>query len=204
MGERDEREGKTMTTGNNQLVDEFSLIKKGETCVQVGLSRGLKNTGLIISARAHSRVESFFEELAPPETPTGDARVGGRNWHPVGSSTTLRAYQFLPDGGLDRAFPLPEGGRTRLAYRLNRLGQPLLELDPSSGMEVVNLSFLRLVGISSAEGVTFSTRGVYGESSIRKLAEAIREASKSFYINFLKPIGVMVMVSTQDLPPEIR
>lgn len=62
--------------------------------------------------------------------------------------------------------------------------------------QAVNLTFMRVVGASKDEQV-INLRGVYQEEYTTRLAEAIKAGVAAFYADFMKPIGVEILVSTQ-------
>src|SRR3990167_4038309 len=84
-----------------------------------------------------------------------------------------------------------------------RVGMALYEpfaaqADGSKAKPLINLSFLRLAGISEGAGVTFSVRGVHTHESLSKIKEDIGEGYRKFYYMFMKPIRMDIVVSTQE------
>lgn len=163
--------------------DEAQLIKRGEIVMQTTFHRNKK--GLTVYAKAVPAIEDFFAEAG-----TGDLQnvsQFGRYWLPYKETDTLQVLDMTSPvlGGL-------QGGK--IPYRLDCPGQPLLDITRDG---TVNLSFLRLKGISEL-GVTFIVRGLHSERLIHEIADKVVEASRHFYVSYLKPVGVAVMVSTQD------
>jgi hypothetical protein len=68
----------------------------------------------------------------------------------------------------------------------------------SRAVEVVNMSFLRLVG-ASVQGVNFAIGGVYTNEQAARYAQDIQLAARSFYMSYLKPINIIVTMSTQEV-----
>lgn len=177
---------------------EAAVIKRGETCVITTLSRTA--LGLQLRVKAHRAVELFMQGLASPELPPVEVSLADRYWVTLAGKPPLMAYRI--------ATPLPSvtnpitGGSL---FTLDRLSRPLLDNDPDSpgsGRErdmPVNLSYLRLIGISDSQGVCFNVRGVYSLDALRMLQERIAYAQQQFYINYIRPINLSVIVSTQEV-----
>ena len=163
---------------------EANLVKSGETQIYVGFHRNRK--GLSFTVKTTSQVEEFMKSMGTGEI--ADIRVSGRHWVPARSEDILRIYSLTP-----RA----DGPAT---YRLDRPGQPIFEPSGELGRPLVNLSFLRLVGTSEGNGVTFYVKGVYTMEAIKAMRDAIIDASRSFYISYLKPIEYSVQVISQEIP----
>ena len=170
--------------------ETLEVIKRGETSLTVTLIRSA--SGLTVSVKAHPQVEAFMRGLG--EGQTTDAKAAGPYWRPVGSSPKpLMIYSqnvavepvFLNSGDV---------------VNINHCGQPLLipYNDGNPGKRtMVNLSFLRLVGVSEDAGVTFSVRGVHSFEAVNKMREQIGEGYKRFYQTYMKPIMADIVVSTQ-------
>jgi hypothetical protein len=166
------------------LVDqEASLIKRGELVVLVTFHRSRTKPGTLVHVKTVPAVEEFFRYAGGND----ETEVGayGRYWQPH-KTDALVVYELASDDL--RGVLGSNGGR----YRLDQPGTPLRDGN------IVNLSLLRLKGTSEA-GVTFLLSGMHSKSYIEDLADAIVEASRDFYVNYLKPVDIAVMVSTQDL-----
>jgi len=174
-----------------------SVIKSSETCIQFILSRkGRKHGdpadwkgGVSVTVRALPRVEEFMQNLG---NGTVDPQTSGRYWISF-DERPLSAYIIQPVQA-----PMSDDGS---AVSLNRLGQPLLMTHPDSGNTVVNLSLLRLRGISEGTGVTFGLRGVYSLTELHKVRDKLVCASRRFYDEFVRPvdIGVTIYGSTSEV-----
>jgi hypothetical protein len=113
------------------------------------------------------------------------------------SKDTLKVYD-IPAGELQG---VKYGiGPSRIAYRVDRVGKPLIGMDDSplsvGGQRVINISFLRLVGISEGNGITFEIRGVLTKDGTRELSDSIGQAARSFYEQYLRDLK---MVSTLSI-----
>jgi hypothetical protein len=177
-----------------------SLEKSGERCIYVDLARSLIGTKVIVRTVAH--VEEFVAALGSGDS--HDVQTIGRHWKPLPKGTDLRVYDLDTSR---TSWPMTVDQTT---FRLDRPGQPLLDsiarpLDDGSGrmskklQTVVNLSFLRLKGISEPAGVTFGVNGVYTNDELDDLAKHIEDALGKFYRTFLKPYRVVISVSTMKL-----
>lgn len=161
---------------------DAGMMKKGETVTRVRFQRS--SVGLKITCWAHPQVEELMRSWGSGEIQPID--VHGRMWY-IKKGHELRGVYHL--GSNPGVCPF-DGGY----YRIDRAGQPFI-----CGEGEVNLSFMRIAGVSEGEGVTFEVKGVHELDKIRSLAESIKMATRRFYINYLKPIDLHVMVSTQEM-----
>lgn len=175
--------------------EQLDIVKSGESVVRVLLRRTSK--GLIVNVQAHPAVEEFFRANA--DGVTLDARTVGRYWTNPASTQEKQ----LPLMAYDRrASLLDTQQHDSGSNNFDRLGQQLLE--PVLGRnglasKQVNLSFLRLQGISEPEGVTFILRGVYSTEAVREIKDGIATGVKAFYGAYLKPVEMSVMCLTQEV-----
>jgi len=125
-------------------------------------------------------------------------RASGPYWRPIGSSGSISVHNLAADAPAQ--LQLESGEYTYI----NKPGQPILDprgtADPITGKYKpgVNLSFLRIVGISEGAGVTFSVRGVHSYEALTKMREKIGEAYRTLYRAYMKPIQMDIIVSTQE------
>lgn len=199
-------------------ITEAIIAKSGQNVIQVALGRD--RDGLSVGVRALPHVEDFLRSLGSGELI--DVQTLGRHWClpkvAEANGKKLLVYELSNLIGLTS---VEEHG---FSFRLNNPGTPLVEAAPSlsgepgravardaeegayrprlkgAGNEVLNMSFLRLAGISSSEGVNFTIKGVYTREGITRLAERIEQAGKRFYREFLKPYKVVITVSTMPIP----
>lgn len=182
----------------NLLIDQEQhndVTKGGETCISFGLMRSSK--GLKVSVRTHPRVEEFFREISGEEV--ADVKLSARHWKGLTPETPLMAYIVGEKVAIEDK-----------SYNLNRIGHPLIDEGNEKkfdrdGRHIgymnsrINISFLRLTGISDGNGVTFYVGGVYSKEAVTKLLEQIGGALRSFYIDYIRPMNVSVQISTQSL-----
>ncbi len=171
---------------------DVMVTKGGIERFQFQVRRG--NRGLLIKSKIHPDVEEFIRSLG-----SGDALPAtrfSRDWRGIGDAA-LQAYDLSHNLGT-----LSFGNSQY--YCLDRVGAPPWEQRAvivggrSVNAEVVNLSFLRLRG-SAEQGVDFSIGGVYTNEQAAKYAQDIQMAARAFYMSYLKPINIIVTLSTQEI-----
>jgi hypothetical protein len=173
---------------------EINLAKRGETVLQMSLGRGPK--GLKVKVKAHNLIESLMQNWAPrAKMREGQTEADplivpvssyDRYWTPIGEGDLL-TYAV---GEVSGPFPYANG-----QYSLAAFGQPL-RLERS---DTINLSFLRLVGISSGSGVGFYVNGIYSLPEARKIKESIEMAAVRFYTDYLLPVNLELSLMTQEV-----
>lgn len=190
-------------------IEQFNLTKSGQQVLMLSLSRSSK--GLILKVKAHSSIEDFFQTIS--QGMVEPVALHGRWWRPVGGAELSSVYQ------VKQQIRAPFDGRGQF-YTLNAVGQDLLTIEtpgavitarnpfgdgddepaaPRGGTgQQLNISFLRLQGISEGEGVAISVPTVQTAEALRKMATQLRTAVKQFYVDFLKPLDVTIIMSTQE------
>lgn len=166
--------------------------KSGESRILTSLRRS-PLSGLIVTIWARTEVEDFMRSLGSGEML--DVQVLERYWQPAGTekqSKKLYVYDLAQDLG-----PLASGDG--LSPRLDLPGQPLMGEKEKYNTHTLNISFLRLVGISEPGGVSFAVSGVYSREAIDRLGELIKRATQHFYREFLKPYKLVVGVYTMPM-----
>jgi hypothetical protein len=169
-------------------MEETATVNKGgETCIQVTLARN--GEGLRVSAKVHPRVEEFMRILNNGNVQ--DIRTYSRLWTPP-SGSELTAYTGgKVTGG---SFVLEDGSQ----YTLDQLGQPM-HVPNGTPAPTLNLSFLRLVGISVNDGVSFTIKGVFSTDAMKRMKEQMSLATRKFYVDFVRPVNMTITVSTQEV-----
>jgi len=175
---------------------QITIVKRGETVIDARLCRGGRSTddsfGLTMTIKVHPRIEQFMRSLG---TGTGeDVKRYGRYWS-AEQGKVLLVYDMSNPLGITS---MPNG----VSFRLDRPGH-LISEQALDGMghnnSCVNLSFLRLLGASEGIGVNFHVNGVYTLDAIKQMRDKIGEAAQVFYIAYIKPVDLDVMISTQDI-----
>jgi hypothetical protein len=178
---------------DQELLGEVS--KGGVEQFQFHVRRG--NNGLILLTKVHPDIEAFMRGLGSGEV--WPVSKWSRDWRKIsGEGDELLAYDLGPKVGLQQY-------GTGQHYCLDRVGgmpweqRTIAVAGRSVALDrVVNLSFLRLQGIST-QGIAFAFGGVYKSDEALSFIEDIKAAARSFYLNFLKPVNVIVTLSTQEV-----
>lgn len=199
-----------------------AVVDKSDT-IRIRTTLGRCSEGLRVHVWAEGRVEDFVRSLGTGEKV--DIQTLGRHWNaPVKrqdngkkvepSDAKMLVYQMEQNPGIIQM-------ENNLSFRLDRPGQPLLEDAPPAYQPypdedengrrrparvgsndrpvIMNLSFLRLCGVSDMDGVAFTIKGVWERGSIDALADKIDRTCNRFYREFLKPYRVIVTCSTQPI-----
>lgn len=123
-----------------------------------------------------------------------------RDWKKVsGDGDDLRAYDLSASGlglqpyGSGQFYCLDRVGGAPWEARVISQGGRNVPIE-----NVVNMSFLRLQGIST-QGIAFAFGGVFKSDDALRFVEDIKLAARTFYLNFLKPVNVIITLSTQEL-----
>jgi hypothetical protein len=165
---------------------EHVSVKKDITVLQLGIKRSKR--GIIITAKADKIIEDLFASWSAGQNDVSP-QSHGRMWEapPNGALPPIYALGIIPDNG--KGLTTSQGR----PYRIDRVG---VLINDDTG---TNIGFLRFRGISEGSGITFVIKGVYSSDAVRQMAQDVREAVKHFYINFIKPIDVVVTMSTQEI-----
>jgi hypothetical protein len=155
-----------------------TFTKGGQTPIEVSLRR--VGVGIEVNVKILPDIEDFMKELGGGRQVRVDSY--GRHWLPRQKGTTLLAYDLNEhvDGGRD-------------LYRMDILGSPI-NYDGHT-----NLSFLRLVGASEGAGAGFYVKGVYSLDALRMMKQNISTAARQLFIDYIRPIDMIVKVSTQEV-----
>lgn len=175
-------------------MEEVNVVKKGETCANIRLRRALG--GLNITVQAHKELEALFRSWG--DGSVHEVREFVRSgWLPVGTTEPLCLYHMRTN--MENLV-----GDSDQPYTLSMPGQPLLLPDPRSGDpdRMVNMSFLRLVGISEGSGVSFTVKGVWTLEAIRDLRLSMQNVVRRFYNSYLRPVdtSLVLFTSVQEVP----
>ena len=165
------------------------IIKRGETVTQVILHRSMK--GVSLQVKAHPAIEEFARALGDGEAQ--DIKIYGRHWHAIGDKP-LRIYNNDLKVFKCESLTTDDPGNAKIGFRYDQPGQPLID-----GNGFLNISFLRLVGVSEGGGVTFGISGVYTLDSLKRIRDSISSACRKFYVHYMRPVDLSVTISTQDL-----
>lgn len=168
----------------DNLITE-NLVKSGENMVMISLLRSAR--GIKVSVKTHPSIEEFFKTQSNELVSVKEL---ASQWSEVDKSP-LNVWHITNDPGVVRS--------GSIAYFINRPGSSLIgKLDTPGQEEPINLSFLRLKGVSDVQGVQFEVKGAFSLAYLQKLAQKIVLSSRQFYVDYLKPIDITVSVNTQE------
>ena len=170
---------------------ENSTAAKGAgTIAQVVVCRSTK--GVSLKVKTYPVVEEFAKSLGDGDYQDVKLYSGGRYWHPI-SSKALNIYNYDSKTTKVGLLTVAHSGGPAFTCQFTQPG-PLYD---TSG--VLNISFLRLVGVSVGSGVTFGITGVFEMDFLKRMRDQIGAACRQFYINYMRPVDLSVTISAQDL-----
>lgn len=189
----------------------MSTLKRGDQPILTELQRS--GVGLRFNICAHPVIEDFMKAaLGTAEPSIQPVEDFGRGWLPARGASKKDLYVYGIPKELSGVFTV----RRDVRYRMDRPGQPILiasdgarpararldggmdMADAGSSSEVLNLSFLRLVGISDPGGVSFHIGGVFSEALVDKLEDHLNAALKEVYQQFMKPIRISIVHQVRE------
>lgn len=138
--------------------------------------------GIIVFVKAHEAFERYFKSLSGESSPVSNYH---REWTPLTPKGPLQVWDMTAHTGIIQG--------SGIRYRIDVPGYQLM-----MDSEVINMSFLRLVGVSSPEGISFEVKGAFTRKYIQNLVRLLMNAGKWLYIDFLKPVDIMVTVNAQE------
>jgi hypothetical protein len=155
---------------------EDQVVKGGVCWFNVAMNRTYLGTEVYI--KTVPEVEAFIKSFGNGEYDNIDAY--GRSWLPVGNSV-LNVYRLNKDiTGI---------------FTINRVSEDFGD-SPKDGR--TNLSFLRLVGIGSPEGVRFIIVGPASKKYLRLLASEMTEAVKKLITDYVVPVHINLRISSLE------
>lgn len=161
---------------------EASLIKSGELCMRLSLSRSA--LGLKVNVKVSPLIENFMRSLGTGDPE--DVTAYGRLWLPEQETMPLKVWNMGRN---------PMHTMTSNRYSIAMPGSKL-DLTHDVGPDAVNLSMLRLVGASEGDGVTFHIKGsVHSLDGLRDLKNKLGAAGRNLYVDYIKPVDLTVYVT---------
>ncbi len=174
------------------------IVQKGETILNARVVRSSR--GLVIKAKAHPCIEEFFRDRAK-----GQEAIAVTNWGRAWTKMPEYPELFIyPDqeanngvGPFIRHIAL---GSMDGYYSLTWPGKDLLMDTTGRGtnFDSINMGFLRCKGISENMGIAFSIKGAFTSSEVNSIAQKIQVAAKRFYLEYLRPVDVQIIMTTQE------
>jgi hypothetical protein len=167
----------------------IETAKRGETVIRTTIERS--PSGLTVQIQTHPSVEAFMRSLG--DGLTQEVRAYGRLWQPLGpNKPDLVAYNMTTALG---PFTSYDGS----TVRMDQVGNPLL-IATGGAPPTVNISFLRLLGTSEGNGITFVLKGsVMSTDALAHLRDKIGRAQDALYKMYLLPVNFTTMLITQEL-----
>ena len=132
-----------------------------------------------MEVRTHPAVEDFIRQLGNGTKKA--LEMYGKTWSSFPGEAPLEVYHL--NGPINGANGF-------------RLDNPADVLKDDVGQ--LNLSFLRIAGVSSGSGVRFRVRGVYSLPLLERISDEIGSAVKQLYRDYIKTVNLAVVVSTQE------
>lgn len=184
------------------MAHENVILGNSEVLIEQHLKRTAR--GLLMEVKAHPMVEEIFQAWSIDKS-METASAHGRYWMPADEGDELQVWrmnQIIP------ITPLGQGYQ----YRVDRLGTLLIEgndlerqnpggdLNPHpamSGISTVNISYLRLVGISGEKGKRFIVRGVFSLDGLKEINSMTTAAIRRIFMDYMRPVELNVVMSTR-------
>jgi hypothetical protein len=166
------------------------IVKKGEQLLTARLRRSSR--GITLHAKAHSSIEEYFSSMSKAE-PLHVNNWQRGIWNKFGEYPELLVYGIDDKTASAKTSIGTIPGSFSVAYP----GFQLL-LDQGTKSPTINMSWLRLKGISSDLGVAFSIKGAFTSDEVNNLSEMVYHSMKRFYLEYLKPVDVTITMSKQE------
>jgi len=162
---------------------ETEVFRHGDKALQMKIDQG--KDAIVLWLRAHAIVEDFFKGQSTKEDLV--SAVGNGYWYKVGD----------PDGKIYRLAG-PRGSYTGNGYTLDYPGYFGTNEDLGLPHNCVNLSFLRMKGISEPDGVKLGIKGVMSLSARRELRDSVKTAMGKFVRDYLIPVTLELEIRVDD------
>lgn len=164
-----------MSTEQNPWV-EYTLERgpiRGDSKAKVGLT-------LVVKARPE--LENFMQHLSEGRIVSSDA-FAADGWTNLDTGKSLDVYQI-------------DNKAANLNYSLTHVGSPLLVGNDRVGENaLVNLSFLRLVGISTTEfGIRIGIPGAFSAQYVQDVRLKLPQVLGQFLKDFVVPMTINVQI----------
>lgn len=168
---------------------DLDVTKGGEQFISIVLTR--TRQGLKTSIKANPKIEEFFSSFAETQGAPASALTISRQW--TSETHPKLLYYRVPTEMCQLHGSSP-------FYRIDTLARPLIFSRQDGGeLDVVNLSFIRLVGISDPGGIEFTSSGVLSRESLETVKTLLGGAIRNFYQEWMQEIKKAVIVTTQEI-----
>jgi hypothetical protein len=160
--------------------------------ISVSISRGpirgahRNDLGMRMHVKARPELETFMQQLS------GGQKCPTNSYSEAWTSQNAKELEvYLIDK------PLGAGN-----YTLEHVcGDPVVQNRvPRTGAteDKINLSFLKLVGISSDEGLTFGISGIFSADVCNRLKLELNGALRQFLTDYVVPVNINLQVVSRD------
>lgn len=140
--------------------------------------------GLRVDVKVHPDVEAFFRRYSHDQHEA--VRVFGKQWTPLPPKAEGSAPEALRVWTID--WPQGKDDYLNPGSLHQAGGTPRLENGRA------NVSYLRLVGASRPEGVSFIWNAMLGDEELKRIAQQLHRAQERFYQEFVKPTEIEITV----------
>ena len=158
---------------------ETQVMNNGVEAVNIFIKR--TEEGVNLTVKAEPRIEEFFKKWG------GGAKMApeqGRLWRrSKADPTPIQVWSYAHNQGREYT----EDDR----YTVDSTGRELI-IDGS----IVNLSFLRLVGIT--EGVSINFDMIMSKQELVNVSQRLLRATDQFYQEYIQTVGMRILVSVQE------
>lgn len=176
------------------MTSETSGSQNGmKTWVDYKITRGiikgvLSNTvGIVLTIKADPELETYMQALSKDRRM--EVAAFGDMWYNCGSDEALEVYTI--DEQLNSRIYSFTNVALPLLITQNNDGRLRLNTEPD---EIVNLSFLKLVGIGKPEGITLGVAGAYSRQYVQSLQKKLPEATDAFLRDHLVPVTINLSI----------
>lgn len=145
--------------------------------IRINLNRRKNDCGIEMNIEAVPKVEEFMANLGSGQSDPIEAY--GRSWASFDPEHQIRVY---------RMFEPPDGRHVR--YELDQPSSAFR--NPTNGK--INVSFLRMVGISDPDGVKFRVTTPISNGELEDLAKTLTFASRQFILDYMTPANVSLRI----------
>ena len=155
-------------------------VNKNDICwLEIAIAGKLK--GLEFHVKADHRIEEFIKSISQDSMPLTE--YGGWIAKPASCPIPQEVYSVNdnPNGDL---------------YRFDAVGGSFLKTPRDLR---VNLSFLKLVGISNPNGVEFITTTPISNGTVKTIAADILQATEKFVKDYILPVGFNLRLTSTEL-----
>lgn len=156
---------------------DLSVNKSGICWAEFSFNR--HSRGLEIFVRTVPEIESFIKSLGSGKVDPSEAY--GREWFPIGA-------QVLMINRTDSKDVVGPG------WTISRVAEPFS--NPKENK--VNLSFLKIVGVGSPEGVRFGANGPFAKDYVRDLSQSIVRETSNLIKSYIVPLHINLRISSQE------